>query len=102
MVRITCDNCGGKKPEKLPAGIEWIQGYDLETETPKSVQRSIRLLDHWDDRRVLELGAIHLCSIQCRDQYLKLNAAPIRAGAYPKPLPLPTSPSGGVIAPSIR
>ncbi len=51
MVTITCDNCGAKRPERLPANTEWILGYDLETETPKSVQRSIRLLDHWDDRR---------------------------------------------------
>ena len=65
MVTITCDNCGAKRPERLPSNTEWILGYDLETETPKSVQRSVRLLDHWDDRRVLEFGAIHLCSIQC-------------------------------------
>jgi hypothetical protein len=35
MIKITCDNCGAVKPEKLPATIEWILGYDLETETPK-------------------------------------------------------------------
>jgi hypothetical protein len=81
MARITCDNCGVVKPEKLPVGIEWILGYDLETETPKSVQRSIRLLDHWDDRRVLELGAIHLCSLQCRDEYMKHSAAQMGAKA---------------------
>jgi hypothetical protein len=81
MVKITCDNCGAVKPGKLPATIEWILGYDLETETPKSVQRSIRLLDHWDDRRVLELGAIHLCSLKCRDEYMKLSAARMSAKA---------------------
>ena len=75
MVTITCDNCGAEKPERLPANTEWILGYDLETETPNSVQRSIRLLDRWDDRRVLEFGAIHLCSIQCRDGYLKKQSA---------------------------
>ena len=81
MVRINCDHCGAEKPAKLPANIEWIQGYDLETETPKSLQRSIRLLDHWDDRRVLEFGAIHLCSLQCRDKYMKLSAARMSAKA---------------------
>ncbi len=81
MVSITCDNCGAKRPARLPANTEWILGYDFETETPKSVQRSIRLLDHWDDRRVLEFGAIHLCSIQCRDEYLKQSAARMSAGA---------------------
>jgi len=24
MVKITCDNCGAVKPEKLPATVEWI------------------------------------------------------------------------------
>lgn len=81
MVKITCDNCGAVKPEKLLATVEWILGYDLETETAKSVQRSIRLLDHWDDRRVLELGAIHLCSLQCRDEYMKLSTARMSAKA---------------------
>jgi hypothetical protein len=81
MVRITCDKCGAEKPERLPATVEWILGYDVETETPKSVQRSIRLLDHWDDRRALELGAIHLCSIQCRDGYLRNSAARMSAKA---------------------
>lgn len=81
MVTIICDNCGAQKADKLPANTEWILGYDLESETPKSVQRSIRLLDRWDDRRVLEFGAIHLCSIQCRDEYLKQSAARMSARA---------------------
>ena len=81
MVKITCDNCGAEMPEKLPANTEWILGYDLETETPNSVRRSVRLLDRWDDRRVLELGAIHLCSIQCRDEYMKNSAARMKASA---------------------
>jgi hypothetical protein len=81
MVTTTCDNCGAKRPERLPSNTERILGYDLETETPQSVQRSIRLLDRWDDRRVLEFGAIHLCSIQCRDEYLKQSASRMSAGA---------------------
>lgn len=81
MVSIICDNCGAKRPQRLPPNTEWILGYDLETETTHSVQRSIRLLDRWDDRRVLEFGAIHLCSIQCRDEYLKQSAARMSARA---------------------
>lgn len=81
MVKITCDNCGANKPQNLPGNVEWILGYDLETETPKSVQRSVRLLDDWDDRRLMELGTIHLCSIQCRDEYMKFSAARMSAKA---------------------
>jgi hypothetical protein len=81
MVKIICDVCGTERPERLPANTEWILGYDLETETPNAVRRSIRLLDHWDDRRALEFGAIHLCSIECRDQYMRQSAAHLSARA---------------------
>jgi hypothetical protein len=77
MVTITCDVCKGKKDtnsKKLNAE-EWILGYDLQVESPNAVQRSIRFLDRWDDRRVLELGAIHLCSEGCREKYLKRSKA---------------------------
>jgi hypothetical protein len=71
MVTITCDTCGRKKPqdEKLSPG-EWLIGYDLQNETPNAVSRSIRFLDHWDDRRVLEFGAIQVCSEKCKHDYV--------------------------------
>lgn len=34
MVRITCDNCGAQKPEKLPPTVEWILGYNLKRKRP--------------------------------------------------------------------
>ena len=46
-------------------------GYDLEVENANALQRSLRFLNRWDDARVLELGAIHLCSVKCKDQYIK-------------------------------
>jgi hypothetical protein len=67
MVTVMCDVCKAKRAE----GEAWILGYDLQSETPTSVQRAIRFLDHWDDRRILELGAIHLCSEECRDRYIR-------------------------------
>jgi hypothetical protein len=71
MVTITCDSCGKqKKNESVGNGENWVLGYDLEVETPNSLNHSVRFLDRWDDRRVLELGAIHFCSIKCRDKFL--------------------------------
>lgn len=67
MVKITCDNCGVERPER-PA-TEWILGYDIEMESPNAVQRSLRFLDRWDDRRVIEFGAIHICCEQCKAEY---------------------------------
>ncbi len=75
MITITCDNCGAERPERLPAGEEWILGYDIELESPNAVQRSLRFLDRWDDRRVMEFGAIHICSEQCKQEYRTAEAA---------------------------
>jgi hypothetical protein len=40
-------------------------------EKANALQRSLRFLDRWDDSRVLELGAIHLCSEKCKDDYIR-------------------------------
>jgi len=40
-------------------------------ENANALQRSLRFLNRWDDTRVLELGAIHLCSEKCKDQYIR-------------------------------
>jgi hypothetical protein len=72
MVSITCDACGAEKPqEEIRGDFEWILGYDLQSETANAVSRSIRFLDRWDDRRVLELGSIHLCSDECKQSYMR-------------------------------
>ena len=59
MVRISCDVCGRTRPatEEIQSE-EWILGYDLESESKAGLQRSVRFLDRWDDRRVLELGIL--------------------------------------------
>jgi hypothetical protein len=75
MVKITCDNCGVERPERPAADAEWILGYDIEMESPNAIQRSLRFLERWDNRRVLEFGAIHLCSEQCKLEYKAAEAA---------------------------
>jgi putative heme degradation protein len=73
MVEITCDMCQKRKPasEKRLGSDSWILGYDIETEKANALQRSLRFLDRWDDARVLELGAIHLCSERCKEEYIR-------------------------------
>ncbi len=78
MVKITCDVCGKVKPalNKRIAPNGWILGYDLEVENSNALQRSLRFLNRWDNARALELGAIHLCSPECKDEYVaKARAA---------------------------
>jgi len=59
MVQITCDVCDKAKPrkDKRLGNDLWILGYDIEAENSSGLQRSLRFLSHWDDARVLELGA---------------------------------------------
>ena len=75
MIEISCDSCGKVRPvaESVSNGNEWVLGYDLEVQSPNALQRSMRFLERWDNRRVLELGAIHFCSAACKDKYI--NAA---------------------------
>ena len=73
MVKITCDVCGKVKPQSDTrlGNDPWILGYDIEVENSNALQRSLRFLNRWDDTRVLELGAIHLCCQQCKDDYIR-------------------------------
>ena len=73
MIKITCDVCDKVRPQqdKKLTNDSWILGYDLEMENANALQRSLRFLPRWDDARVMELGAIHICSEKCKDQYIK-------------------------------
>ena len=74
MVQIICDTCEAVRDqdEREP----WILGYDIETRSTSGVSRSVRFLDRWDERRLTEIGAIHFCSVECKDKYLaKARAA---------------------------
>jgi len=78
MVTITCDTCGAEsRPnvEHPKNKSPWIQGYDLRSESPRMVQHSVRLLDRWDDRRIAEFGAVHFCSEECKNKYLRRQKA---------------------------
>ncbi len=77
MVQVSCDVCRKKKDiNKIPSGLDpWILGFDLEVETKNSLRRSLNFLDRWDDRRVLDLGAIHLCCDECRERYIERSKA---------------------------
>lgn len=74
MVNIVCDTCGATRDQE--SREPWILGYDLEARSANGVSRTVRFLDRWDERRITELGAIHFCSVECKDKYLaKAHAA---------------------------
>lgn len=73
MVKISCDVCNKVRPQsdRRIADDSWVLGYDIEVENANALQRSLRFLNRWDETRVMELGAIHLCSEKCKDRYIK-------------------------------
>jgi hypothetical protein len=62
---------GEPQSDKRIGDDSWILGYDIEVENANALQRSLRFLNRWDDTRILELGAIHLCGEKCKDQYIR-------------------------------
>jgi hypothetical protein len=71
MVKVICDKCGVERQR----GEEWVLGYDIESVSPSGVRRAITFLDRWDPRRIDELGTIHFCSLQCKNEYLAAQTA---------------------------
>jgi len=71
MIRITCDTCG---IVRRPRQQGWILGYDLRFDTPQTVSRSISFFDRWDNSRILQRGAIHFCSLKCKEAYTAANS----------------------------
>lgn len=67
MVTITCDTCS--QPRTKDNSATWILGFDVPAASAP-MRRAINFLDRWQDRRVLDPGAIHFCCAECRDTYL--------------------------------
>jgi hypothetical protein len=71
MVEVICDNCGAVKKTNR----EWVLGYKWENRSrlSGSVRQLIRFFDHWYVHRATEPGAIHLCSLECKEAYANKN-----------------------------
>ena len=95
MVVISCDNC---QRQKL-TNEEWILGFSVESssipETKRTMifdvgglellraqeqvqktnvqpsSRSLLVNQRWDNRRILQEGAVHLCSPKCEAEYIQ-------------------------------
>ena len=91
MIKVICDTCGVVKDHSSrnheaatrAAQPEWIMGYDLQSSTPRAVSRSMSFFDHWEPVRILERGAIHFCSLVCKEAYIDANS-PTRRKEQPR------------------
>ena len=94
MVVITCDNCRRQKPqvedwllafnirsselEKVRhsvvvdlAGLELLRAEERVPNRRRFSDRALVMNNRWDERRILEENAVHLCSLKCKDEYLR-------------------------------
>lgn len=67
MITITCDVCG--KQRTADHSEEWILGFDVPAASAP-MRRSIRFMERWETRRVMDPGAIHFCCVDCRNTYV--------------------------------
>jgi hypothetical protein len=67
MIRFECDNCGNTKED---AEI-WIMGFAAERMGVTEARREVVIASSWDDDRAAEPLAIHLCSEECRAEYIQ-------------------------------
>jgi hypothetical protein len=66
MIQFVCDNCSAiKRPEEA-----WIVGHAAEVVGAVSARREITIQSVWDRTAALHPLAVHLCSIQCKDEYM--------------------------------
>lgn len=66
MVRFQCDSCGGIK-EKSET---WILGLAAENIGVTSARRELSIASTWEDKLAVDPLAVHLCSQQCRSDYM--------------------------------
>jgi hypothetical protein len=68
MVTIQCDVCGKQRTGDAVEG--WILGFDIPAASAP-MRRSLKFLERWEERRVLDPGAVHFCCADCKDTYVE-------------------------------
>lgn len=67
MLRYQCDTCKVlKEPHE-----EWILGIAAENIGAVSARREIAFEPEWNAERAVNPFAVHFCSIECKDDYLR-------------------------------
>ena len=88
MLRYECDGCQRLKAERE----EWILGLAAENIGAVSARREIAFEPEWDSERATHPLAVHFCSMECKDKYLKSLFGNIRSSSRTAvPIPKDTS-----------
>jgi hypothetical protein len=84
MLRYECDSCHLLKE----SGEEWILGLAAENIGAVSARREIAFEPEWDDGTATHPLAVHFCSVECKDNYIKSlfgNTVAVATAAVPIP-----------------
>ena len=66
MIQFVCDTCGAiKEPSEA-----WVLGLAAEAVGAVSGRREVTILLTWDRTNSIHPLAVHLCSIQCQEEYM--------------------------------
>ena len=88
MLRYECDGCHRFKQGRE----EWILGLAAENIGAVSARREIAFEPEWDSVRATHPLAVHFCSIECKDKYLRSLFGNVgRASRAVVPIPKETS-----------
>lgn len=77
MLQYVCDNCAAVKDEK----DDWILGFAADRLGVRAARREVTISPLWDENRAVQWFAIHLCSEECRDEYLARLFGEVPPGA---------------------
>ncbi len=67
MIEFLCDSCGrAKDPSEI-----WILGMAAEALGVTAARREVSIISIWDRERAIHPFAVHFCSEECKDNYIR-------------------------------
>jgi hypothetical protein len=67
MIEFVCDSCGAIKQTE----DAWILGRAAEAIALTAARREVTLFAGWDRERAVQPLAVHFCSLECKNKYMK-------------------------------
>ncbi len=67
MIQFACDTCRRtKEPDDA-----WILGLAAEAIGVTAARREVTILPLWERPQVVDVLAVHFCSVACKDNYIR-------------------------------
>lgn len=67
MIKFACDACGRIKKDEE----SWVLGLAAESIGVISARREVNILSSWAEPQAVHPLAVHFCSEQCKEKYVR-------------------------------